>query len=441
MKKILIIAYDFPPYVSAGGLRPYSWYLNLKKFGYEPVVITRQWENKYGDQRDYISQSATRQVEIEKTEYGTLIKTPYKPNLSQRLLLKYGENRFVIFRKSLTLFFELAQYILPIGPKKQLYLEAKKYLSKNKVDLILATGEPFVLFMYASKLSKKYNTKWVADYRDPWSQAAWRKSNFLMARLNKYFEHKAITTAHAICTVSPYVETVIRSNIPNKTPIHIQSNGYDSEIFDQKELEPPSETMVITFAGSVYPWHPLKNVLNTLDRFIRENSSSSIEINLIGTNKESELMKYISAHCKALEQVVKHQSRMPNAELANKLLRSHLLLLFNDHALLGTKIFNYMAAKRPILLCYTNCSETNELRKKNFAYDSSDFDKISLQKELIEKTNSGIAVGNSEHLLEILKKYQAELALTGKIASKSHSIEQYSRINQVTTFAKFLDTL
>ncbi|MDA3780596.1 MAG: hypothetical protein PF487_10325 [Bacteroidales bacterium] len=26
MKKVLILAYDFPPYVSVGGLRPYSWY-------------------------------------------------------------------------------------------------------------------------------------------------------------------------------------------------------------------------------------------------------------------------------------------------------------------------------------------------------------------------------------------------------------------------------
>ena len=42
MKKVLILAYDFPPYVSAGGLRPYNWYLYLKEFGVEPVVITRQ---------------------------------------------------------------------------------------------------------------------------------------------------------------------------------------------------------------------------------------------------------------------------------------------------------------------------------------------------------------------------------------------------------------
>ncbi len=33
MKKLLILAYDFPPYVSVGGLRPYAWYRYLKEYG------------------------------------------------------------------------------------------------------------------------------------------------------------------------------------------------------------------------------------------------------------------------------------------------------------------------------------------------------------------------------------------------------------------------
>jgi len=441
MKKILILAYDFPPYVSAGGLRPYSWYLHLNKFGYEPIVVSRQWENKYGDQRDYILPSETDRVVIEKTEFGTIIKTPYRPNLSQRILLKHGEGKFVIIRKSLTLFYELAQYILPVGPKKKLYKSAKEYLRKNKVDFILATGEPFVLFNYASKLSKKFSVKWIADYRDPWSQAAWRKSNFLMARMNNRFEKKALKSAAAISTVSTYVEEVIRPNIPHEIPVHIQTNGYDSEVFEQKEQLPPSNKLILTFAGSVYPWHPIHDVLNTLNAYLEKYPSAPIEINLIGTNKESELEEYVTNHCKTLKHVLKMSPRVSNTALADELMRSHILLLFNDHAVLGTKIFNYLAAKRRILLCYTNCPKTEKLREETFAYAKSEFDRVSLQKELIEKTNSGIPVENNEHLTELLNTFQEELKNTGEIICNSHSIEQYSRVNQIKTFAKFLDTL
>ncbi len=41
MKKVLIIAYDFPPLNSVGAKRPYSWYKYFKKYNVYPIVITR----------------------------------------------------------------------------------------------------------------------------------------------------------------------------------------------------------------------------------------------------------------------------------------------------------------------------------------------------------------------------------------------------------------
>ena len=42
MKKVLILAYDFPPYVSVGGLRPYSWYKYFHEFGLYSVFVPEQ---------------------------------------------------------------------------------------------------------------------------------------------------------------------------------------------------------------------------------------------------------------------------------------------------------------------------------------------------------------------------------------------------------------
>jgi hypothetical protein len=63
MKKLLILAYDFPPYVSVGavlslskyGLRPYNWYRYLKAYDVEPIVITRQRSNAHGNHLDLIT--------------------------------------------------------------------------------------------------------------------------------------------------------------------------------------------------------------------------------------------------------------------------------------------------------------------------------------------------------------------------------------------------
>ena len=77
MKKILILAYDFPPYVSVGGLRPYSWFLYLKEFGVEPIVITRQWSNFYGSHLDYIAPGVSDQViEEQKRDTERFLEPP-----------------------------------------------------------------------------------------------------------------------------------------------------------------------------------------------------------------------------------------------------------------------------------------------------------------------------------------------------------------------------
>jgi hypothetical protein len=182
LKKILILAYDFPPYVSVGGLRPYSWYKYLHEYGVHPVVITRQWSNKFGNYLDYIAPGESDDTIVETLNDSTLIKTPYRPNLANKLMIKHGESKFKFIRKLISGFYEISQFILPIGPKSNLYFEAKKYLSSNKVDVIIATGDPFILFGYASKLSKKFKTPWIADYRDPWSKKQYIHNNHLRQR-------------------------------------------------------------------------------------------------------------------------------------------------------------------------------------------------------------------------------------------------------------------
>ena len=43
MQKVLIISYFFPPCNFVGGERTSFWAENLSKFGFYPIVITRNW--------------------------------------------------------------------------------------------------------------------------------------------------------------------------------------------------------------------------------------------------------------------------------------------------------------------------------------------------------------------------------------------------------------
>jgi hypothetical protein len=70
----------------------------------------------------------------------------------------------------LTAYYSIAQYFTFMGDNRAgIYHAASEQLQKHTCHAIIATGEPFVLFRYAKKLSERFNIPWVADYRDGWS--------------------------------------------------------------------------------------------------------------------------------------------------------------------------------------------------------------------------------------------------------------------------------
>ena len=74
MIKVLILAYDFPPYISVGAQRPYYWYRYFKEFGIDPVVVSRQWNNNFTGAYQYVAGGYSNEDVIKETEYGLLLK-------------------------------------------------------------------------------------------------------------------------------------------------------------------------------------------------------------------------------------------------------------------------------------------------------------------------------------------------------------------------------
>ncbi len=436
MKKVLILAYDFPPYVSVGGLRPYAWYRYFKAFGLYPIVVTRQWDNKYGNELDYVAPSQSKETIIEETQSGTIIRTPYNPNLSNKLLLKYGRSRFRLIRKIITAYYELMQFFLPIGTKSGLYHGAKEYLKNNKVDAIIATGEPFVLFKYASILSDTYNIPWVADYRDPWTQSKSRSRNIILKTINTFFERKYLSNVKRITTVSPFFKHQIQSLIKNK-PIDLIANGY----YLHKGIKPtkhPSNkhTLSLAFAGSIYNWHPWKSILNCVSRLVQDEVK--ITITFYGGSKTSELKEYINNTHPEIKGFVFFHPKMQNRDLLQHLTRHHLLLLFNDYSILGTKIYDYLAVKRRILMCYTQDEKALSLKEKHFPMNNQTAFDNDLQEQLINETRSGYAIENEDELYSTLLTLYQELESKSLLECHSIDVEKYSRKHQTKRLSKIL---
>lgn len=425
MKRLLILAYDFPPYVSVGGLRPFAWYKYLKEFGVEPVVVTRQWGNVYGNELDYIAPGTSNETIVEETECGTIIRTPYKPNLANRLMLKYGKNRFAFVRKAVTAFYEFAQYSFFVGPKSCVYRGAKNYLKNNKVDAIIATGEPFVLFKYASALSQKHNIPWIADYRDPWIQNK-NRSQFMerwCASLERDYLHNAVS----MITVSDFCKFQICQNVAGK-PFHIIPNGFNPDAISAVSgISQESDCLRFAFVGTIYKWHPLESVLHCFSLFADSATKPKFELNFFGINNADELNSLLTGKFQNLIGKVHVVPRMDNGLLMQKLARHNIMLLFNYYSFTGTKIYDYLGLKRKILLCYSDDSEARQLKEMYYPTEEIAGLSTHLQEDLINATHSGVIVKDKNHLLNVLTELYDEFHKTGIIACDTVGEEKFSR--------------
>ncbi|MFT5777417.1 MAG: glycosyltransferase involved in cell wall biosynthesis [Crocinitomicaceae bacterium] len=438
MIKVLILAYDFPPYVSVGGLRPYNWYRYLNEYGIYPIVVTRQWGNEYGNDLDYIAPGTSNERIVEETEFGTILRTPYRPNLSNRMMLKYGKDKYRFFRRAMTFLNQIGQHLSYRGPKSGLYRGAKQFLRTEKVDFILATGDPFILFKYASKLSKQHSIPWIADYRDLWIGHDRVSFRSIDAKLLPYLERRYLKNVHSVSTVSQFLETQLKKNLPNKK-FHLQLNGYNPEVMNGvKDLKQNSEVLTISISGTINAWHPLEGFLANCEEFIQRNLESPVRIKFYGTNINAEILELAKEKFSSISPMIEVIPRLQNEALAQEMARDNLFLLFNDYSILGTKIFDYIGIQRKILLCFSDDQDALNLKLKHFNFDESPTTNTHLQSDAILDTNSGVIIQNGEHLQAILKELSDEFQRTGSILCDSTNIDAYSRKLQVENFAKYV---
>jgi hypothetical protein len=424
-----------------GGLRPYNWYRYLKEFGIEPIVVTRQWSNTHGNHLDYIAPSEDKNEVIEINQFGQIIRAPYIPNLANRIMLRHGDKKWYYLRRSISAFYEFTQFVLPVGPKIELYKAARKYLQKNHVDAIIVTGDPFILFKYASLLNKEFGMPWIADYRDPWTT---NKTNIISKYLNPwnwFFERKILKSAYAVTTVDKVFQRKIKEVIGDKNFL-ILPNGYDPESINAVSgITQNSEKLKITFVGTIYDWHPLRSILRTINEFVLTHKEINFQLTFYGINTVLEVTDMIEKEYPKLSKYVVIIPKLPNKILMEKLADANVMLLFNYYAYTGTKIYDYLAIRRKIIFCYSDDKEAIALKKQFYNIEESVEDNMSIQAEIIKSTNSGIIVKDASHLLEVLGELYQEFENTGSIACNSNGIEKYSRKIQVEKLAELVKSI
>jgi len=409
----------------------------MPEYGINPIVITRQWKNKFGNTLDYVAPGESDNTITEESADGVLVKSPYYPNIANRILLKYGENRFTWLRRIISAYYEFMQFILPVGPKIEIFKAADEYLKNNKVDCIVATGDPFILFHYASILGQKHKIPWIADYRDPWSHDI-SKQNKILNIWSTYYEKKIVRNAAFIVTVSDFVKQQISSIIEHKA-VHIITNGYDPEVIDQTSgIAQNSDTLSIALAGSIYKWNPINSFLSVISKFISSNPQKQIRINFYGINIKDELEATLNSEFPNIKSSVQIYPKMEYEQLIQELARNNLMLLFNYYSYIGTKIYDYIGIRRSILMCYSDESTSSELKDQYYNVEEIPGISETLQEDLIREIRGGYIAKDEDDLYNILNQLHDEFSKNKSITCHTINSEHYSRKHQIKRLSELI---
>ena len=380
MKKVLIITYYWPPAGGPGVQRWLKFVKYLPDFGIDPIVYCPE-----NPSYPIIDSSLELDVNSNLTVLKIPIKEPYKwarffsksktSKLSKGLIS--NQKKQSILEK--LLLFIRGNFFIPdarvtwVRPSVSFL---SNYISEHQIDTIITTGPPHSLHLIGLQLKQKHALKWVADFRDPWTQIGYHKklklSSFAQKK-HKKLEASVLQNADQLIVTSQKTKTLFSEL--SITPILVLSNGFDFEFPTDSQLD---SKFTLSHIGSLLEGRNPSVLWSVLSDLIEESEAfgAAFQLNLIG-DVSSEVMDTIQGY--GLEKHTHNIGYVAHKELLKYQTKTQLLLLIEENSketehIIPGKLFEYMASKRPIIALGPNSSDVEAILNETnsgtyFRYD------------------------------------------------------------------------
>ncbi len=245
------------------------------------------------------------------------------------------------------------------------------YIKSNPVDVVVTNGPPMSVHMIGLKLKKKLGLPWLADFRDPWTQVDFYRELNLMkwADLKHHrFERQVLAWADLVTVATKGMAGDFQQIC--KRQYHVITNGYDEDDFKSEPIGSDSSFSLAHFGSLSHRANPviLWQVLGTLIRE-RPDFARELKIKLVGQVDHSVIE---SIENEQLGAFLHRISYLEHDKMVREMQRSRVLLLLVNpdpgaRLILTGKLFEYLAARRPIILIGPKDGDAAEIIEKNMA--------------------------------------------------------------------------
>jgi len=393
MRRVLMLAYFFPPSKAAGTFRTLRFVRDLPALGWAPSVVTVRGAT-------YPSIEVDPQL-LHKVPAGTAIhrtaapayhrwykraierakairpsRTPAPPPASSpagsAAAAKTAGDSVAAGRSPLDLLYMLCRTPdIDAGWYLPALCGALRAVWREKPDVLYATGGPWTTFLVARDVSRLTGVPLVLDYRDPWTlNPAVVRAGSKFEDLALALERTVVRRARAIVANTDVLrETLLRAHGPalgGKTVII--HNSYDAADY-ATPAPAPGPVFTLSYVGAMYDAHSPEPFLQGLAALLEREPErrGGFRVRLVGAGAPR-----VAARVRTLglNDTVQVQESVPHAEAVRLQRSSDALLLLltvpSDHStFVPSKLYEYVAAERPIFAITRGGALAGLLRRRN----------------------------------------------------------------------------
>jgi len=354
MKKVLIITYYWPPAGGPGVQRVLKFVKYLPEYGWKPIVLTVENGNYPAYDESLIDEIPSGCI-IYKTKtwepfsFYLKINRKLSNNIPTHILETTKEETFF---SSIARFIRL-NFFIP-DPRKGwircIVKEGKRMIEKYKPDLIFSSSPPHSVQLGAMKLARKTGLKWIADFRDPWTDYFNLQGKGMLSVTKKKLgkmEESVVKNCNLISSVSQGVGDLLMKS--KSKDLKVIYNGYDEDDFTELKKN-RSDKWRICYAGSIRKSQTPLNFLLALKKLPRD-VFNTIEFDIYGS-VHPEIRKTIIEL--GLKKILRINPYLKHKFVVGKILNADLLILLipahkKNHGIITGKIFEYLRTGNPIL--------------------------------------------------------------------------------------------
>ena len=356
MRRVLMIAYHFPPSLTVGRMRTVKYCKYLPEFGWEPAVVTSHPEAPYDPK---LLDEIPAGTEVHRVGGGALVAGMLHAARALRGAVRAclprrqgstGEGVSVGSDAPGMVWYLYwpdlhASWIVP-ALRRALPLA-------RKCDVIYSSGWPMSCHIIGRRLAKLTGKPWIADHRDPWT-LDWTYPLRVQDRLFRWCERTCVRQCAYLVNVNEDRTRAHRkafSFAPAEKFVTIP-NGFDPADFEGLPKPPTEGPLTIAYIGALYGGRSPQGLMRAI-ALLRERGRGlpgQLKLRLIGDGATDHAA--LGRELGILD-CLELSARVPYGQALKALATSHVALLLGgskvDTISTPTKIYEYFFMGKPMM--------------------------------------------------------------------------------------------